>query len=130
MNIAPDATLRRERWKLTVRLVRVLERPKLLLCAVWSVRHHRVHSGGSAWLQTLSDIIWAAFVVQFLIEFVTAPHEGVYLRNCWVTALSLAVPVIRLPRLSRVIRLVRMARATRGIRLVRLLGPATIIAAS
>lgn len=123
MNTAPDTSLRRERWKLTVRLVRVLERPMLWLSAVWSVLIVLEFTWGlSPWLRTLSDIIWAAFVVQFLVEFATAPQKGMYLRKRWVTALSLAVPAIRLLRLARVIRLVRVARAARGVRLVRLLG--------
>ncbi len=123
MNTAPDTSLRRERWKLTVRLVRVLERPMLWLSAVWSVLIILEFTWGlSPWLRTLSDIIWAAFVVQFLVEFATAPQKGMYLRKRWVTALSLAVPAIRLLRLARVIRLVRVARAARGVRLVRLLG--------
>ncbi|MEO8520859.1 MAG: ion transporter [Acidobacteriota bacterium] len=123
MNTAPDISLRRERWKLTVRLVRVLERPMLWLSAVWSVLIILEFTRGlSPWLRTLSDIIWAAFVVQFLVEFATAPQKGMYLRKRWVTALSLAVPAIRLLRLARVIRFVRVARAARGVRLVRLLG--------
>lgn len=95
----------------------------LWLSAVWSALIILEFTRGlSPWLQTLSDIIWAAFVVQFLIEFATAPHKGMYLRKRWVTALSLAVPAIRLLRLARVMRLVRVARAARGVRLVRLLG--------
>lgn len=37
MNSIPPADLRRERWKLTARLVRALEVPMLLLSGVWSV---------------------------------------------------------------------------------------------
>jgi hypothetical protein len=37
MHSTPDSALRRERWKLTAHLVRALDKPMLLLSAVWSV---------------------------------------------------------------------------------------------
>ena len=118
----PDSALRRERWKLTARLVRALDRPMLLLSVVWSVLLVIEFTRGlSPWLQTLNDVIWGAFVAQFVVEFAAAPSKGVYLRKRWVTAVSLALPVLRLLRLVRVARIARVARTARGVRFARLL---------
>ena len=123
MKTTPDPRLRRERWKLTATLVRGLERPMLLLSAVWLLLVVVEFTRGlSPWLQTLSDGIWAAFVVQFVLEFATAPDKSLYLRKRWVTAVSLALPALRLVRLVRIVRVARFARAARGLRLARLLG--------
>lgn len=122
MNSTPDTNLRRERWKLTARVVRALEAPMLVLSAVWTVLLVLEFTRGlSPWLQTASDVIWAAFVVQFAVEFVAAPSKRLYLRKRWITAVSLALPALRLLRLARVLRVARLARAARGIRLARLI---------
>jgi voltage-gated potassium channel len=115
--------LRRERWKLTARLSRSLERPMLLLSFAWTVLLVvEFTSGLSPRLQMINDVIWAAFVAQFGVEFLAAPQKRVYLRKRWVTALSLALPALRLLRLVRVARVARLARAAPGVRLARLLG--------
>ena len=119
----PDPDLRRERWKLTAQLVRTLERPMLVLSTVWLVLLVIEFSRGlSPWLQTANDIIWLIFIAQFVVEFVIAPSKGLYLRKHWVTAVSLALPALRLLRVTRLLRLTRVARAARGIRFARLLG--------
>jgi voltage-gated potassium channel len=93
MNSTADSNLRRERWKLTARLVRVLETPMLLLSGVWTLLVILEFTRGlSPALQTLNDFIWAAFIVQFAVEFLAAPSKRVYLRKRWLTAVSLALP--------------------------------------
>ena len=123
MNDTTDPNLRRERWKLTARLVRALEAPMLALSGVWLVLLVIEFTRGlSPGLRALNDWIWVLFVFQFGVEFVVAPSKRMYLRKRWVTALSLALPALRLLRLVRVARVARLARAARGLRLVRLLG--------
>ena len=118
-----DLELRRERWKLTARLARALEKPMLVLSAVWTALLIVEFTRGlSPWLQTASDVIWIAFIAQFAIEFMAAPSKRIYMRKQWITAISLALPAFRLVRLVRVARAVRLARAARGVRLARLLG--------
>jgi voltage-gated potassium channel len=123
MNSTLPPDLRRERWKLTARLVRVLEAPMLVLSGIWSVLLVIEFTRGlSPWLATLNDGIWLAFIAQFVIEFAAAPIKRVYLQKRWITAVSLALPALRLLRLARVARIARLARAARGVRLARLLG--------
>jgi voltage-gated potassium channel len=115
--------LRRERWKLTARLVRTLEAPMLVLSFAWTVLLIVEFTAGlSHGLQVLNDVIWGAFVAQFGLEFLIAPAKRLYLRRRWVTVLSLALPAFRLLRLVRAARVARLARTVRGLRLARLLG--------
>src|SRR5688500_15160256 len=119
----PDPNLRRERWKLTARLVRALEAPMLVLSGVWLVLLVVEFTRGlSPILQTANDVIWLAFVLQFLIEITIAPSRSLYLRKHWITAISLVLPALRLLRLARFARAARLVRAGRSLRLARLLG--------
>jgi|SRR5688572_8428210 len=115
--------VRRERWKLTARVARGLERPMLVLSGIWLVLLVIDFTQGLApWLARANDVIWMLFVAQFAIEFAAAPAKKVYLRRHWITALSLAAPALRLVRLVRLVRVARMAGTMRGLRLARLLG--------
>jgi voltage-gated potassium channel len=94
----------------------------LVLSVVWSVLLVIEFTRGlSPWLQTLNDVIWGAFVAQFVVEFVAAPSKRVYLKKRWVTAVSLVLPALRLLRFVRVARAARLAGTVRGVRLARLL---------
>lgn len=126
MNSTTSPNLRRERWKLTAQLARVLEWPMLVLSGIWSVLLVIEFTRGlSPRLQSVSNVIWAAFVVQFAVEFLAAPSKRVYLRKQWITVVSLALPAFRLLRIARVTRITRLGRLTRAarsVRLARLLG--------
>lgn len=123
MNSTLDSNLRRERWKLTAHFVRALERPMLVLSAVWTtLLVIEFTQGLSPWLQIVNDAIWGIFVAQFAAEFVLAPSKRLYLRKRWITAVSLVLPALRLLRLARVLRVARLARTMPGVRLARLLG--------
>lgn len=94
----------------------------LILSGLWTVLLVVEFTRGlSPWLQTLNDVIWIMFIAQFAIEFMAAPSKRVYVRKRWITAVSLALPALRLVRLVRIARIARLGRAARGIRLARLL---------
>jgi voltage-gated potassium channel len=66
---ANHPNLRRERWKLTARFVRALERPMLALSALWTLLLVlELTRGLTPGLQTLSDIIWILFIAQFAVS--------------------------------------------------------------
>lgn len=52
------------------------------------------------WLQI---VIWALFAVTFLSKLVLAPHKLLYLRQNWIEALIVLVPVIRPLRIVQAI---------------------------
>ncbi len=75
-----------------------------------------------AWTARLARMqlaIWAVFVVAFLIELYLAPSKPQYLREHWLVALSLALPLLRIFRVVRGLRVLRGARAARGLTVAR-----------
>lgn len=74
------------------------------------------------WVGRLNWGIYVAFVFDFLLRFTIAPAKGTFLRQNWLGALSLTLPVLRPLRALRAVRVLRAARATRSLSLVRLLG--------
>lgn len=115
----PDADrLERERGELLVRVDRALDMPMTVLGFVWLLLTVvELTRGLSPLLEGLNYVIWAAFILQFLVEFTIAPRKVAYLRGNWLTAVALLLPALRL---VRVLRVVRAMRAVRGARLVRL----------
>jgi voltage-gated potassium channel len=67
-------------------------------------------------LDTTLQVIWGVFVLDFAVRFVIAPAKGLFLRQNWFAALSLALPFLR------PFRVLRAARVLRSFSLVRLLG--------
>lgn len=117
----PDA-LERERYELLQRLEDWLETPMLILALVWlGLLVGELILGESLAFEVIGTVIWAIFIVHFAVEFILAPRKGTYLRNHWLTALSLLVPALRIFRIFRVVRLLRLARVGRGLRLFRVI---------
>jgi voltage-gated potassium channel len=77
--------------------------------------------GSNSFLQALVWTIWAIFLVDFSIRFVLAPHKIIYLRNNWLTALSLFVPALRVLRIARLAQLFYLSSSLRGTELIRVL---------
>lgn len=77
--------------------------------------------GLSPLLEIAGTVIWIVFIIDFGVKFTLAPHKLAYLKGNWLTAVSLAVPALRVIRVFRVVRLLRAARASRGLRLVRVI---------
>lgn len=114
-----------ERERLLERLQHALETPMLLLAFVWlALFVIEVVRGAGPILTGLGYVIWATFLVEFLIGFTLATRKTAYLRGNWLKALALAAPALRILRVARVVRLTRLARVAapaRGLRLLRLL---------
>lgn len=119
---ATPAALDRQRFELLRQIEGALERPMTVLAFVWlTLILVEFTIGLSPLLDKLSIVIWALFVLHFLLEFTIAPHKGAYLRRNWLTAVSLVLPALRVVRVARV---VRALRAARGVRLVRVVSSA------
>ena len=115
--------LDRERLSLLRRLEQKLELPMVILGLVWLVLLVLdLTRGLSPALEMFSTIIWIAFLIEFALKFILAPKKWPFLKRSWLTAISLAVPALRVFRLARVFRILRAARAARGVRLVRVVG--------
>lgn len=69
-----------------------------------------------AWIDIALQVIWAIFLLDFAFRFLIAPAKGLFLRQNWFAALSLALPFLRPFRVFRAVRVLR------SLSLVRLLG--------
>lgn len=113
----PAASLPRERWRLLVYLVRTLEPVMAVLGLIWLILLVvEFTRGSSPALAKANHAIWAAFILDFALEFTIAPQKRLYLRRHWLTVVALALPAARL---ARVVRVARLLRSLRGIRLLR-----------
>ena len=112
-----------ERYELLSQIEDRLETPLLVLGLAWLVLLIiEFVRGNTPVLDILSNIIWVIFLIDFAIKMMLAPNKIGYLKNSWLTVISLAVPALRIFRLARVVRLLRVARTVRGLRLLRLVG--------
>ena len=115
-----EEALKKERYELLQHLEDSLETPMLVLALVWlALLVVELIWGESLLFEIIGTIIWVIFILDFAVEFVLAPHKAAYLKNNWLTAISLLVPALRLFRVFKVFRLLRLARVGRGLRLLR-----------
>jgi voltage-gated potassium channel len=109
-----------ERYQALHQLEDWLETPVMILGALWLVLLVvELIWGLNPFLNTLVYLIWGVFVVDFIIRLFLAPKKVEYLKQNWLTVLSLFVPALRIGRLARLIRLFRLSRAAQGLRLVK-----------
>lgn len=99
----------------------LVETALIVLAFVWlGLLITELAFGLSPFLSVAFDIIWVIFVADFLLEFIWASNKVRYLKHNWLTAVSLAIPALRIFRIFQVIRIFRFAPAVRGVRLLRL----------
>ena len=119
---AERAAVRSERLELLAHLQAVLEPTMVVLGLIFLVLLLIDYSGAALtagqrrWLDRTLTAIWVAFVADFLLRLIVAPAKGRFLRENWLGALSLVLPILR------PLRALRALRAVRSLRLVRLLG--------
>ncbi|MDQ3797998.1 MAG: ion transporter [Acidobacteriota bacterium] len=114
--------LNREREEILERLEGWLETPLLVLGFVWlALLVIEFIWQLSPFLETVSNVIWIIFIVDFALKFALAPRKTEYLKSNWLTAVALLIPALRVFRIFRVVRVLRAARIARGLRLVRII---------
>lgn len=116
-----EETLRNERWALLERLTRALEPVMIALAAVWIVLlvTDLLNSGLPRSLDVLVWAIWIIFGADFLAKLLIAPSRLEFLRKNWLTALSLALPALRVFRVVAAFRALRAVRVVRSVGLLR-----------
>lgn len=119
-SLSEKEELKRERSEVLQQYEDWLETPMLLLGLMWlALLIVDLVWGLSSLLDLISTVIWIVFVIDFTIRFTLAPHKLIYLKQSWLTVISLALPALRA---FRIVRVLRILRATRGLRLVRVVG--------
>lgn len=115
-----EKALEQERFELLGRFEAWLETPMLVLAFVWlALLIVELIWGASSLFEILGTGIYLVFILHFALEFTLAPRKGEYLKQHWLTAISLLAPALRIFRVFRVVRTLRVARAARSLRLLR-----------
>jgi len=110
-----------ERRQILDQLEQWLETPLVLLGLIWLVLLViELRWGLSPFLETIGNLIWVIFIIDFAVRLIISPDKLQYLKHNWLTAIALILPALRVLRLVRVARLFRTARAVRGLRLLRI----------
>lgn len=114
-----DSVTRRQRFRLVAELERLLDAPATYLAFVFAgalvLELVITAQGGEipATLNVLQLAIWGLFALHFALGLAIAPDRLMYVRRHWLTALSLAVPFLRVIRIVRVVGLLRAATVVR-----------------
>ena len=115
--------LQDERQELLEHVDAILDPPLIVLSFAWlALLILDFTRGLSHTLNIAVYIIWALFIFDFVLEITIAPNKVRYLRDHWLTAISLAVPALRVFRVVESLRALQAARAAREIGLVRTIG--------
>jgi voltage-gated potassium channel len=93
-----------------------VEVPLVVLAVVWLPvlvipLVSRLPPGVARTFDTIDYLVWAAFVVEYLIKFYLASSRWTFFRRHLIDLLVIAVPVLRPLRLLRLLRLLTFARA-------------------
>lgn len=118
----PQQELHHQRWELLERINRLSDAPLVVLSFIWLILLILDFTTGlSPFLQTASNVIWGVFIFDFLVEFLLAPQKLRYLRQHWLTVISLVLPALRVFRVFRALQVLRWSRTVRSLSLLRLL---------
>ncbi len=114
--------LRDERWELLEHLTEAFEVPLTALAFAWLLLLIVDFTTGlNPLLQTITYVIWAVFIVDFVLKMIIAPDKTNYLRHNWLTAIALVLPAARVLRVFQALRVLRAVRAVRTVGLLRVL---------
>jgi voltage-gated potassium channel len=114
-----DEPQEEERWRVLAELEEALERPMVVLAALWLVLVvTELVWTTSGIFEFLGTVIWLVFIAEFLLRFVLAPRKLRFLRRNPITIIALIAPALRF------LQALRFLRLARGLRLVRIVGTA------
>ena len=120
LSTSEKGELKKERNELLQQVEDWLETPMLALGFAWlALLVVDLIWGLTPLLQVTSNVIWILFIVDFAVKFTLASHKLTYLKNNWLTVISLALPALRI---FRIVRVVRLLQTTRGLRVVSIIG--------
>lgn len=115
-------TTQRRRYRLLYRLEARAEPLMFVLAFVWlGLMIVELIYGLTRFQQVLVNVIWAVFIVEFLIKLLLAPRRLRYLRQNWLLLAALILPALRVFRMFSALRLLRFTRVTSTARIARAL---------
>ena len=103
------------RYATLLRFQARLEVPMIVLAFVWlALFIVEAVWGARRWMEVAGWVIWAAFIVEYVVGFLLAPDKWIYVRKNWLKAVALLAPALRMLRMVRVLRFV--SSLNRGMR--------------
>ena len=122
MDVTTEHVTRDERWETLRELDEWLRTPMLVLSVVWlALVVAELLGVSNTLMEVFGTAIWIIFIAEFLLRLVLAPDKSEFLKDSWLTIISLIVPAFRVLRGIRALRAVRFLK---GARLVRVIGTA------
>ena len=89
-----------ERLELLRHIDSATDKPMIALAVIWIGLTIKGFFGTlSHPLLILNSVIWAAFIVDFVLKLLVAPHKHIYLKKNWLAAISLLLPAFRILRI-------------------------------
>lgn len=111
VKLSDKQALKHERTEFLQQLEDWLETPMLILGLIWlALLVVELIWELNSFFEVIGIVIWIIFVVDFVLKFSLAPNKITYLKNNWLTAISLPLPALRV---FRIVRIVRILQATR-----------------
>ncbi len=115
------ATLSEERRLLLKQVNELTDRPLFYLSFVWlSITVLELTDRSTHNLETIGYTVWAIFALDFALELIIAPGIKQYLKENWLTGLSLLLPALRILRVMKLIRYIRFLHSLRSLSLVKI----------
>lgn len=122
INFQEKQALDTQRHEILQQLEDWLDAPMLVLSFVWLVLLVIELIGNlTPLMEAIGTFIWILFILNFTLEFTIAPRKLAYLKNNWLTVVSLVVPGLRILKIFRFLKVLRLARTTGGLRLLRVI---------
>lgn len=118
---ACPALLTALRWRLLRQIHAVVDLPMTGLAFVWlALVLYDLLIGLTLPWRVLSYFIWALFILDFSLELTLAPDKWTYLRQRWLTLLSLILPAFSVLRMLMLFQVLQSMSAVGTIDLFRL----------
>ncbi len=110
----------RKRYRIFYKLEEHLEVPMFLLAITWLYFFIVELTRGLTGLEEkLITVIWILFILEFLIKLIIAPRRLQFIKNSWITIISLIVPALRVFRIFNALRILRTVRVINSTKIIR-----------
>ena len=118
---ADEAALCGVRSHLLTQIHALVDLPMTLLAFVWlGLLLYDLAFHLNPAVRIITYIIWALFILDFALEFTLAPHKRFYLRQRWLTLLSLILPGLGVLRMVQMIQILQAMQVVGTIDILRL----------
>ncbi len=112
--------INRKRYRIFYKLEEHLEIPMFLLAIGWLILFIiEIFRGLSPFEEKLIYVIWILFILEFLIKFIIAPRRLQFIKQNWITIISLIIPALRVFRIFKALRILSTVRVINSTKIIR-----------